>query len=341
MKRKTIFVTLLGLLAMLGVLAACGGGGGGDDGGGEDEAIPASYDGETTQAVITAENAVAIISNAWGLLDTGRDLGEVVPMAESSAEPAGETPVPSGTAGQITQQEVTSGQPKISATATDSGVLDGDCGGSVNYSIVTNDTTGAFSSQFTFFDYCTLIDAETIFLDGSLSASGQVDLDSETLTLFHLTFDELSFGEGSDTYAYTFTEGSSTYAFPLDMSGETDTLDLVLRDNSEFPRKTYWLNNYVITISYDYYGVFVDKVTFRGRFYDYDEGYVDISTPILNPLRVPDTVLPTTGVLLFTGAANSQAKLTFNEDGSTVLAVDGNRDGDFDDLEDVSFVNPL
>ena len=320
MKRKsTLWFALLGLLAWLGVLVACDGGGGG---GGEGTATPATYDGNTEQAVINANNAVVIVSHAWELLIAGRDIGEGIndvnePTAASVPMALAREKVPQVTASK--------GQVATQATVTESGTLPGDCGGNAFYNISVDDMTGEFTGQISFVSYC----SEGVTMTGITGFSGRIDPNTLVMTRFRLTFDDLDVTDGSEWY--TFTEGSVTYVIPLDLSSETDTLNFVVRDNNL--HKSYWLNNCVVKITF--LSELADEATISGRFYDHDYGYVDIST--LTPLLVPDTVFPTAGVLVFTGKG-SKARLTFNADESTLLEVDADNDGAFDDA---SFVNPL
>lgn len=309
MKRKhTLLITLFGMLALLGVLAACGGGGGGGG-----TSIPDSYDGVTKQAVITVDNAIPIVQNAWELLIAGRDIGEGINDGDAAA-PAS---VPMSLAMEkVPRLSAEKGQVTTQATVTDSGTIFGGCGGVANYTISVDDATGSFTGQISFVNYC----EDGVILNGITGFSGKIDLNALVMTSFKLTFDDLDVTDGTEWY--TFTEGSVAYNLNSDMSGETDTLGFVVRDNKT--DKSYWLNKCVIKFTYSYPE---DQATISGRYYDYDYGYVDIST--LATLLIPDTVWPTAGVVLFTGNA-SKARLTFNADESALLELDANNDGTFE-----------
>ena len=193
----------------------------------------------------------------------------------------------------------------------DSGILVGDCGGTATIALTVDGASGKFNGTILFSGYCT---AGTT-LDGTISYDGE---DNEDNMVFKINFDDLNVGEDSESY--TLTEGYVRYVVKQDLSGESITFDLVLRDNSN--QKTYWLNDY--TIEFTSAGL-EDTVIITGQFYDYDYGYVDITTE--TPLVIVDAG-PTSGALLFTGMKSS-ARLTFTSNLSTLLELDANGDGNF------------
>ena len=74
--------------------------------------------------------------------------------------------------------------------------------------------------------------------------------------------------------------------------------------------KVHWTNNVVFNITTTINGTVTSRdVTVTGRFYDSDNGYVDITTP--TPLHfVGMDTSPSSGVLLLTGANNTKIRLT-------------------------------
>ena len=78
--------------------------------------------------------------------------------------------------------------------------------------------------------------------------------------------------------------------------------------------------NYLYDVSYN-------ELTLGGRFYDNDYGFVDIVT---DEKIIVWTDEHKTGVIFILGK-ESGAKLTFKSDGSTILEVDADNDGAFDD----------
>lgn len=329
MKGKIGVWPVLGVLlgAML-VLTACGGGGGGSSGsgGGSEPVVPASYDGETAQAIITADNAVTIVGNAWGFGVNSRDSIDVVPLAENGAEPAAAPLVPTRMTAEFAAAMAAEIEMIIKPAATETGAIPGGCGGSATYTITLNEVTFDFNGQFTFTNYCELTAAGQSTANGLVGISGHIDPQFLIITAMRMNFDNLSIVEGGE--AYTITEGRAGFVLSADLSQETDTLNLVLRDDIQ--QKSYWVNNYVIVITL--INDFEDSATISGRFYDYDHGYVDLST--LTPLVVAESVLG--GEMLFTGD-ESRAKLTFLADQTTLLEVDADNDG----IYEVTILNPV
>jgi len=196
-----------------------------------------------------------------------------------------------------------------------SGNVIGDCGGTATVSMNDNQA-GSFNGSISFNDYCSL----GTVMNGVVSFSGNYNTQTADITNFTLSFNNLNVVDSTEPINITFVEGDISYDLNPDMSGEVDTFDMVIRDNDQ--NKTYWLKDFVIDIDY---GV-DDTVTIEGTFYDHDAGYIDIST--LTPLVVTTASGPTGGVLLVSGL-DSKAKLTFQADGSTVLELDANNDGNY------------
>lgn len=198
----------------------------------------------------------------------------------------------------------------------DSGTIFGTCGGSANVDLSEISGDNTFSGSIVFTDFC--IDGAT--LDGLVSLEGKISQDGMNLIRLIMNFNNLELNEDSESY--TLIEGSVKVVIEQDMSGETLTFDLVLRDNTQQPAKTYWLNDYTMRLTY---GGLHDTATLSGRFYDYDLGYVDIST--LSPLLI-DFDGPVGGVLLFSGE-DSRARLTFYSDLTTLLELDADNSGNY------------
>ena len=96
-------------------------------------------------------------------------------------------------------------------------------------------------------------------------------------------------------------------------------MSMVLLDSST--GKTYWVKDYTYTMST------TGTLTLSGTYYDPVHGFVTISTA--TPLAVTSAgAWPTAGVLLFSGANGSKARLTFNPTGY-VVEVDLSGGGSF------------
>jgi len=298
MKRKlSLWGALFGLLAILGVLAACGGGGGGHGGG---TVIPVSYTGKTDQAVITCDNAVNIVRNAWEM-SSKQEIVEVVD--EIIGELFDYYPnVPD----------------RIFSICGDNSYA--------NVQLLVNEDAGTFSGQIEFVNYCVSWGVP-FDINGKVTFSGKaVETSTEFIVNLVLKFYNVEKRESDGPVLYAITEGKATYVVTIDLNDSTTenvTYNYVLRDNS-VPSKTYWFDDLEIAISSATEGS-ASYATFGGRFYDNDYGYVDIESE--SPLYVPDIEIPT-GILWFYGKG-SEAKLSFMEV-STLLEIDVNADGTFD-----------
>jgi hypothetical protein len=308
-----LFVALSATL----MLAACGGGG---SGGGNP-----SYSGITTQATITTENAQEIAVGAY----EGGQAGQVLvsplssgaaPMADSSrlltfaamTRDLAQSIRPAVRGSGVTPQAI--------VTVTDS--IPGTCGdGHADINISVNDATGAFSGTLVFVAYC---DEGTV-LDGTTAFSGQVNTTTGDVVRFTLSYQSLTMTETASGASATLI-GSISLEVSADTLTLTQTMDMVLIDNVS--GKTYWVNNYRLSMSADAGGAYVD-LSISGRFYDPDRGYVEIVTDV--PLHIlAGASDPSSGVLVFLGAGNTSARLTVNGGGSFLIEADADGNGTYE-----------
>jgi len=310
---KTVLFPLLSVSLLL--LPSCGGGGGGSG-------VPASYTGLTTQAVITDTNAATIVIGAWTGGVSARDLGDVVPASLAATDQGPPGPDLLDQVQNLVNLAVRS-LPEFTPTVKPLELIPATCSsGFADVNITANQTTGAFSGSIVFTDYCDM----GVTLNGTMTVSGLVDINLMIATRMTMGFNNLSATDG--VMSWSFLEGTISYIVAADFGGETDTLNLVVRD--DVAQKSYWMQNYVIQITYG----LPDTVTITGRYYDPDYGFCDITT--LVTLEVAFTPLPNAGVLLFTGDG-SKARLTFNSDQTNLLEVDANND----DVYETGIPNPL
>ena len=307
MKNKyVLWIAIFGFLALLGGLAACGSGGGGNDGGGIE--IPYSYTGSTDQAVITADNAIAIVEH----LDSYGYSTEPIEVAFDIIDEAG----------LLTD-------PRYIPYLRIAGI----CGGYYILKFQFNKSTDSFSGNVKFVDYCVDWWDNNLYLTGTVPFDGSLVETQETLSFnLNLTVDDISsqMENNSRTFTYdsrTFTYGTEIYDYFSSSTEEREgyIFNYVLRDNLN-QNKTYWADNTKLISNY-VYDVEPNKFTLGGRFYDNDYGFVDIETAgtiIVSPDEIK------IGVIYILGKESS-AKLTFNADGSTILEVDADNDGAFDD----------
>ena len=304
MKNKyVLWIAIFGFLALLGGLAACGSGGGGDDGGGIE--IPYSYTGRTDQAVITADNAVAIVQhlNSYGYST------EPVEMAFGIIDEAG----------LITD-------PRYIPYFRGVGI----CGGYYILKFQFNKSTDSFTGNVNFVDYCVDWWDNNLYLTGTVPFDGSLVEKQETLRLvLRLTVDDISSRIENDSRTLTYDSRKFTYGTVKISLAEVESgnyiFNYVLRDNYD-QFKTYWTYNTALTSNYVYDGAY-NEFILGGRFYDNDYGFIDIVT---DEKIIVWPVEPKTGVISILGK-ESKAKLTFKADGSTLLEVDADNDGAFDD----------
>jgi len=317
--RKALALIIIIVAAF--ALAACGssgGGGGGGNGGGGG----LTYSGESTPADLSnSTTAEAFASGTMGAMD---NVGG--PMGALSAEKTKDGGVSVlRTIMRLTRnaaKQISSGGSSLSAeaTQTDSGSEPGPCGnGTMSYFMTLNDVTGTFSATFTYrnFDDCSSV------TNGSMSMSGIMDLYtyepiSMTLSFRSLTMTDKASGE-SVTMDGSISMGTSGSAMTM-------TLNLLFKDSTD--GKVYWMNNWTATATD--YGSY-ETIDFSGRFYHPDHGYVDFETTTSLTIYTSDAN-PTTGVVVYTGANNTKAKVDFNTGSlsTAYLSLDTDGDGGYD-----------
>ena len=139
--------------------------------------------------------------------------------------------------------------------------------------------------------------SEGVTLSGTADFSGTININTEQLSQFTLTFSNLTATLGSDSLTL---DGDITYNFGPPAAV---TMDMRQRDNAS--GKVYWVSDYVMTVSE---GLDYIEFAVSGRFYDPDYGYVELSTP--TPFRIySGQDWPSQGVMICTGNNNTKAHL--------------------------------
>jgi hypothetical protein len=316
---KLFFTTLLPvLLSMYG----CGGGGG-DGGGASSGTTGTTYSGITTQATIDQTNATDIATGAYTGGKIGGSVGSFGAVQETKIDRPRYLQLTQAIEKAIRQIDVHAppGVVESGAIVSESDSIPGDCGGTASYTIQVNDATGEFSGNINFNSYC----SEGATLNGAATFSGTINIVTEELTQFTLTFDSLTATLGADSFTINGTFDLTSQS----PTSFTATMEMRLRDNST--GKVYWVNNFNMPVS-----VGSDYIQFEvsGRFYDPDYGYVEISTP--TPFRIDSGQdWPSQGVMIFTGktgiaAGSTKARLTVNSATTFVVDADTNGDGTYD-----------
>ena len=303
----------IGMLAVF-TLGACGGGGGGDNSG---------YSGVTSQAMVTTANAKDLAVNAYQGGPIGQSLVSPLDLGAVPAA-AGNRLLdfaaltrnlalqihPGATGGVVTPQAM------VPVTETDQG----SCGGTVQFNATVDDVTGNYTGSAVYTGYC---DAG-VTLNGTEALSGQVDTTTGDLMNASTSFQGLSV---SDATGSATLSGTETLELTNDGLNITQTIDVVLRDNAD--GKTYWINNYRLDLSLSNLTIPDIDISSSGRFYDPEQGYVEIVTQ--TPLHIPNGAEDaSSGVLVFLGAENSSARLTVNGDGTYLIEADADGNGSYE-----------
>jgi len=317
------FISLMCVLS-LALITLIGCGGGGDDGGG---AVPITYTGLTTLADVTANNAQEL---AAGAFNGGRTssalsgLGAVKTGTDENTVSFRTLEVTQALEEALFQVDLSSvsGGPMIGATQTESGSVDGPCGGTASYRIQVDDQTGVFSGSFSFSSYCD----GGVTLSGSANFSGKFDLsDPNNPTFERITFTFTNLSDGSSTLDGTIEIDPSDS--PVIM-----TIGVKLKDNAT--GKVYWVQNYTMemTEGSDVGGYYVEVEISSGKYYDPDYGYVTVLTDPIAPFKMYDSGdWPSSGVLIVTGKIgtgghNTKARLEALDANTCQITADTNGD---------------
>ncbi|MEN8136290.1 MAG: hypothetical protein ABFS18_12265 [Thermodesulfobacteriota bacterium] len=316
------------LAGMLIMMVACGGGGGTVDSG-------VSYSGSTSPATLTEANAGQLAGAA--LSNTGESGALMLSVTDNNNTSSGPTSSHSLTIARTMQDIVAhlEANPQIiapvnfRAVTTQPETLIGECGGQVTMTFSGDPAAGSFSGSMNFSSYCNY--GETV--NGAVTISAQADANglvtSMTMTFIRLTFTTVNesgtvIESATATGSVTFTASVS----PAVLAG-TLTVDMVMRDN--VTTKTFWVNNYTISVI-DYPSLGYEEVTITsGRFYHSDHGYVDIVTPIPLLINYADEY-PYEGSFKITGQ-NSSALLTAIDPINYTLEIDIDRNGSIDVIQ--------
>lgn len=312
-----IVILLFGVSFPLSLIS-CGGGGGGGR---------ISYDGLTTQALINEENASTLALGAWygGAIGPNIDIfGAVKTEGEISGNPFSLGVMSWSFTDVIDGLVIHSfaGSIYTGAVQQVDEIMYGSCGGFATVTGTVNDQTGSFSGSVNFADYC----EEVLTINGQTNISGTVNLDTEELVRFTLTFTSLTVEDDQESLTLNGSFKADYTAFPLEV-----TMSYVLRNNELL--KTYWLKDvkFQLVGGTDY----VDIINLTGRYYDPGYGYVEIS--LGTTIRIYDYgYWPSSGKMVLIGAVydsggNTKSRLTFLSATEFLVEADTDGDGEYDD----------
>ena len=293
------------------LLSACGG----ESGGG------LSYTGTTSPATVNADNGKEISTRAYTSGEGGASLGNIFAsatpqVASTSSDRLNITAITqqlfgiANSAVQIPSPTPSSSPNRAVTTVNES--IPGNCGGSMQFSIRSDDVNNNVDGSFNFSGYCE--DGGT--LNGQMSISGSVNPQTSIAGLMTLRFSNLTISSSSESATLSGTVATYPDSAPMII-----TTNMQIKDNNS--DKVYWADNQVTSISSVMSG---EEMLISGRFYHPDHGYVDLTTPTALYTAYSDE-WPSSGIVIATGANNSKVKLTAASNTTYHYEVDANGDG--------------
>ena len=318
---------ILLIFCLLFSFIGCGGGGGGsssDGGGGSDGngSDTISYVGSTTPAILTEANSEDMILGSLGAVDTAAAL-TLSDDSQSDQDQTGQVKINSNhpnfidfplilnNAAKNIYIDYPKRYPSITLARTETETINGNCGGSANYTLNINDVTGDFNGTFIFTQYC----EDGILISGDTNINGTFNLTTGDIITIAYAFDNLTV----DEFIYKGNIFVNWAVAPLII-----TFDLLGEDS--VANKVYWAREYSILITEINATDIEIEVT--GTYYDPDQGYVTVSTP--EPLLVSTEDWPILGILLCIGGNNTKTKLTAISASSYRIETDTNGDDNYD-----------
>lgn len=325
--RKTIY----GMMTMIivALFTGCGGGGGGGSAG-------IAYTGSTAPATLTQSNSGTLISGSYLGGNSGVIMGGVTASLTNDStgthRPRGimlsqaltKFVRHSNINGLLSETDVNAAVTNIPAST-----LNGTCGGTVTTSGTYNDVNGDLSLSASFSGYC---EDETT-LNGSMSITGQAVADAQSninISNIAITLSNLTVSYTGDSFT---ADGSMTIApqqgFTYIDTNVVLTLTMLFKDNTT--SKVYKLENFQASVTSTIGASSYDDISISGRYYDPDEGYIDLSTPATLRANLGDE-WPSSGSLRATGN-NCSATITALSNTAYQLDVDTDNNGSADYTE--------
>jgi hypothetical protein len=303
MNRMKRALAILAIVLLAAALAACGGGGGG--------AQPASvpYTGNSAGAVIAKADATEIALSAYsgGSLSSFELLGMAVTAEGGHASQTPHMGLLVNLTRDLRDLALSPGQQasEYELQAQNYGEPTGECGGKFTWTGTSNLEAANGSVTFSFEEYCNY----------GTTLTGKVKV-SWSNTTFSISFEPLTavINDYWTTANFTLSgklDGKLTEN--QDSWTEVLTTNLVLIDHiSELSNK---FENYRISSTYSHYDQ-PDKFVLSGRYYDFEHGRVDISTP--QPILVDwYSDWPKAGIIQFNGASSS-VRLVYISEGARI-----------------------
>ena len=277
----------------------------------QSEAVVTTYTGNTSLAVVTANNAKVLSSDAYHGVQAVSSAAAVGKVAiESPPSPPRLQELSKTLEIGIQAAVIKSASTAKVAAATVAETING-ASGNYSYTIEIDQATGTFSGTLVFSQYSAYTNSAII--SGTVDCYGVYDKSHQVFTSITISMKGLS-----GTWNEHIETITGTISIEQAGSAKTITISAVLLDASS--NCTYCFKDLIFAFS-------ETSLTVSGTYYDPIHGCVVIST--VTPLMPSAFANPaTSGRLLFTGSNGSQARLTFTTSGETVEA-DTAGSGDF------------
>ena len=337
MRRPTgICLYIIAVLGLFSLFSGCGSGGG-------NKSSTLSYTGSASPATLTPTNSATLLGEAYtggnsGIIISGVAAGLTQYGYGASRRPR--TIVLSGALIEfirLAAVDDTLARPETAATVTNIPVstLNGNCGGTATVSGSYDDVIGTLSLSAYLKDYC----ERGTTLNGTVGASGQAVADTQNninISSITVTLAMLTATYGGDSFSADGTMSIAPQPGHTYIGNDIVlTIDMLFKDNAT--TKVYKLENYAISESTTIGTVSYDDITITGRYYDPDEGYIDLSTPATIRI-VNNGQWPSNGSLHSTGN-NSSATITAQSNTTYRLDVDTDGNGSVDSIENGLWAN--
>jgi len=318
-KNSSALLKVATTFAVIGTLISaygCGGGGGGGTVSG------ITYTGVTTQAIIDENNATEIATVSLDGMTSASNLN-VIGAVSANTDPVACPSVIDIAAfiqevvykieGATIQHAAYTG-----AVVSENETIAGSCGGSFSISFSGDDQTGNFNGSLRFNNFC----EQDFTADGNMNLSGNININTGEINYFTMKFTGVNLISGQESISM-----SGSMDLSMQPSSMRMTMSFVLLDNNL--TRSYKYENFV----YEYtQGPDFTDMTFTGRFYHQDYGYVNITTQ--TEIRMYDYDLwPASGTLIATGDMGTKARLSVIDSSTFSVEADTDGDGAYDDYD--------
>lgn len=263
-----------------------------------------SYSGLTSQATVESSNAKTLAKDGYSVGTSASFSGK--PNEDGKVEMPVELLLYNIFKESI---QVTNLSKPLEKTETQTGSSNGNCGGTVSYSLAIDDVTGSFSGTLTYSNYCSM----GTMVNGTTTVTGSYDSSSQRIASLTLSMTDLSF---------TFGSASFTISGTLSINTNTGTITMNANVRNNTTLKVYKVENFTSVVT-------AAGITKSFRFYHPDYGYVDIATPIVFRFSSGEKY-PSSGVMTINGANNTRAKLTAESSTQYSVSADFNGDGTYE-----------